>query len=282
MNLDRSVSVERFPRPGETIIGSDVRVDNGGKGANQAVAAARLGAAVRMIGAVGDDADGTRLRAGLESEGIDAEALLVAALPTGAAFITVDGGGENSIVVAPGANHALTSDDVAHAWGRAPDVTLAQLEVPAAAVLAAMQRPARLRVLNPAPGRPLDEALLASVDVIVPNRVELATIVGGAALADLNAVAGAARELGVTSVVVTLGGEGALVVEGKTVVQVPAIDVPVVDTTAAGDSFCGALAVALGSGKDIEAAVEFAVACAAFTVQRRGAQASLPRLADIT
>ncbi len=282
LNVDRSVAVPHFPKPGETVLGYDLRIDNGGKGANQAVAAARLGAQVAMVGAVGADADGTRLRQALAEEGIDVTGVSTTGVSTGAAFITIDDRGENSIVVASGANAALSAESVAAAgWALArADIVLAQLEIPLAAVAAAARAAGGLFMLNPAPAPTSLGEVVGLIDVLVPNRGELTAIVGRE-VGSLDDIASAVHALEVPLVVVTLGADGCLVVTEDQAAHVPAIEAPVVDTTAAGDSFCGALAVALAGGAAPVEAAQFAATCAAWTVGRRGAQAALPRSEDI-
>lgn len=304
INLDLSVTVERFPEAGETVLGGSVLHGGGGKGANQAVAAARLGRRVAMVGRVGDDAAGPSLRAALEAEGIDVGSVLVSeGQASGLAIIEVDADGENRIVVAPGANATVSVADLEAAAplvAEAP-VILTQMEVPlgVVAALASMPRSGRL-VVNPAPATPGYQAV--GVDIIVPNRSELAWLLadGGAVDGDPGPVTEAGsvdeavdqvlaladRAAGLEAAVVTLGGDGALVVDGlrsdsHRVVVVPAVPVEVVDTTAAGDSFCAGLADAICLGADVEEAVRWAVKVAAVTVTRRGAQASLPSRSDV-
>jgi ribokinase len=271
INLDVVVAVERHPRPGETVIGGDRRELPGGKGANQAVAAARLGARVAMVGRVGDDAAGARLRDGLAAEGVAVEHVAVDHdAPTGMALIAVDAGGENTIVVSPGANARVGPEDVERARDVLAEaaVTLIQHEIPPEAVRAAIAAAGGLVILNPAPAR----ALVASVDVLVPNRGELEALAGRSG--DPAQLAGALPDA--RAVVVTLGADGALVVEGDRATTVAAPSVRAVDTTGAGDAFCGALAQALAGGAALAEAVEWAVAAAGLSVTREGAQGGLP------
>jgi ribokinase len=276
INLDVVVGVDRHPVPGETVVGGDRKELPGGKGANQAVAAARLGATVRFVGRVGDDDAGRRLRDGLAAEQVDVAHVLVdPEAPTGMALIAVDGAGENTIVVSPGANARVSAADV----GAARDVlavaavTLVQHEVSESAVAAAIAGAGGTVVLNPAPARPI----VAPVDVLVPNRGELEALAGRAGdPVDLARGLDAAR-----AVVVTLGAEGAVVVEGERVERVPAPRVDAVDTTGAGDAFCGALAQALDGGADLVEAARWAARAAAASVTRPGAQGGLPRRADL-
>jgi len=284
LNLDLVVRVARPPGPGETVTGSDVFRNPGGKGANQAVAAARLGRRVAMVGCVGDDAAGRELLGSLADAEVDtARVRVVDGVPSGTAFITVGDDGENQIVVSPGANARLTAADVAAAGAAlaAAAVTLLQLEVPLEAVAAAAGAAGGRVVLNPAPVRDLPEDLLAKVDVLVPNRVELAQLAGAGVPETVEDAATLAGRLPARAVVVTLGGDGALVVEDGRVGHVPAVPVRPVDTTAAGDAFCGGLADALAGGAGLQEAARRAVRVAAAACLRPGAQASLPTPADL-
>jgi len=272
--------VDRLPSPGETVSGHDLRHDQGGKGANQAVAAARLGAETAMIGCVGDDEAGTGATSALAGEGIDVSGLTVAAgHPTGQAFISVDSLGENSIVVVDGANGLLTPDRVRLESARiaSAGVLLCQLEVPISAVTAAAELAKGIVVLNPAPARQLPHDLLTRADVVVPNAGELATLAGAEALpTTIDEITALVRLAGLDRAVVTLGARGALVVDGDRSLMIEAVPVDVVDTTAAGDAFCGALAVALSEGRSLEDAARWAAAAGAGAASVRGAQASLP------
>jgi ribokinase len=285
LNLDYVVPVPRHPRPGETVLGGDLARHPGGKGANQAVAAARLDQPVAMVGRVGEDEPGRLLTATLADAGGDASGVQVTrGAPTGVALITVDEAGENAIVVSPGANARLSGADVAD---RAPllaraAVTLAQLEVPLEAVEAVARAAGGTLVLNPAPARDLPAELLAAVDLLVPNRGELALLAGAAPTDDLDELARLARSLqGPDAVIVTLGADGALLVDDTGVEHVPPVPVSAVDTTAAGDAFCGALADALVRGEPLGAAVRWANRAAAVTVTRAGAQPALPTRREV-
>jgi ribokinase len=277
INLDLVVTVERHPVPGETVIGGDRRELPGGKGANQAVAVARLGADVAMIGRVGGDVHGGRLRDHLAREGVGVEHVVIDEdASTGMALIAIDGTGENTIVVSPGANAHVGAGDVRAAADMLGDaaVTLLQHEVPASAVDAAIRAAGGKVVLNPAPAR----ALVGEVDVLVPNRGELAGITGRTN----GDPAALARSLDLAkAVVVTLGADGVLVVEGEREERIEAPRVHAVDSTGAGDAFCGALAQALADGADLVEAARWAVRVAAVSVTRVGAQSGLPRRADV-
>jgi ribokinase len=284
LNLDLVVRVARLPGPGETVSGDDVFRNPGGKGANQAVAAARLGRRVAMVGRVGDDDAGRELLESLEADAVDtSQVRVVAGVPSGIALITVSEDGENQIVVSPGANARLTPDDVGQAGAAlaAAAVTLLQLEVPLEAVAAAARAAGGTVVLNPAPVRDLPEELLAEVDVLVPNRVELAQLAGGAEPEKVAEATRLAGRLPARAVVVTLGADGCLVIVGGDTVHVPAVPVRAVDTTAAGDAFCGGLADALAGGATLEDAARRAVRVAAAACLRPGAQASLPTPGDL-
>ncbi|MCE2511823.1 MAG: ribokinase [Acidimicrobiia bacterium] len=290
-NLDLVVEVETVPVAGETVLGGDLRRIPGGKGANQAVAAARLGRRVAMLGRVGDDDAGTMLRAAMDSAGVDTASLLATEdTPSGTALISVGADGDNAIVVSPGANGRLSSADVESAAGvlGTAAVVLLQLEVPLEAVSAAVRCARGTVVLNPAPAPAgtLPAHLLDGVDVIVPNQTELATMAGHAGLSPIGGVdpetaVALVRGLPVAATVVTLGAAGAMVVTPVDATHVPAPEVVPVDTTAAGDAFCGALADALVGGADLVEATEWAVRVGAATTLRHGAQPSLPTRADI-
>ncbi len=287
LNLDLVVEVDRVPRAGETGLGGDLARYPGGKGANQAVASGRLGAATAMCGRVGDDEAGRILLDSLRSAGVDVAGVRTTpGAPSGTALIAVESTGDNAIVVSPGANARLGHDDVtttsavAHAG-----VVLVQLEIPIATVEAAAGVATGRVVLNPAPAPSagLPSTLLDAVDVLVPNEHELGLLAGVPLTADtdLADVATTARGLPVEQVVVTLGSRGALVVTSGRDEHVPAPVVEPVDTTAAGDSFCAALAGGLASGTDIVDAVAWAVRVGAATTLVAGAQPSLPTSGEV-
>ena len=286
LNIDTTVRVRSLPLPGETVLGTGHFSDTGGKGANQAVAAARLGRSAAMIGKVGDDDGGRRLVEVLTAAGTDVSGIVRSTSdPTGMAMITVDERGENTIVVSPGANGSLTPDDVDRASDRLQHavVTIAQLEVPIDAVARAALLTKGSFILNPAPAAALDHDLLRLVDVLVPNATELAFLASGDDPGSDIAAAGAlaARIIGPRSIVVTLGARGALVVDGATTTHVPAPAVQAIDPTAAGDSFCAGLADGLVRGLDLVSATRWAVLCGAVTVTRWGAQSALPDRSDV-
>jgi ribokinase len=319
LNMDLVSRVALLPRPGETVVGQSLQRLPGGKGLNQAVAAARMGAAVAMVGARGDDADGATLTALLAVEDIDARDLRVRdliAMPdahTGLAQVIVADDGENSIVVHGGANLTLTAEEVGAAFAvpssatsgpdgpspteppqaAAPRVALAQLESPLpaiAAFFAAARDAGAITILNPAPALPDALPLLADVDLVVLNETELEVFSAAAAQeagaegirfarpADAALVLLQGR---CQAVIVTLGAEGAWLVTGEDAVHFPAPAVTVVDTTGAGDCFCGVLAAGLAHGFDPEAAVERAVEAASLAVTRPGAAPAMPRASEL-
>jgi len=275
INIDLVVVAERLPAPGETVLGGRFEVHDGGKGANQAVAAARAGAEVTVIGAVGNDEHGARAVATLAAEGIDVEGIrIVDSEPTGVALIVVGPRGENQIAVAPGANATLSLTGVDLARLAAADVVLVSHEVPAAASLAAV-RAARRAILNPAPARALPAEVLAAGPILTPNEHELVVAIGNddtdAALDEL-----AARNAG--PVIVTQGAAGALLAHGDLRERHAGYPAPaVVDTTGAGDTFCGVLGAWLAAGADLGAAIDAANAAGSLSVRAAGARAGMPR-----
>jgi ribokinase len=283
-NVDFTVALARLPQPGETVTTGTLLVNHGGKGANQAVAARRLGAAVRLIGCVGDDASGREVRAALGGEGIGTAGLMTsAAAATGTALIVVDREGRNQIAVAPGANRALTLE---HVRARAEDFAWAEIvvvscEVPLNTVRAALETAhgrGLATILNPAPVPEANLDFLGLVEYLTPNAGEAARLSGlpGDDDAAIARAAAGLRRRGARCVVVTLGERGVLAYGEGEPRHVPAPSVAAVDTTAAGDAFNGALAVALSEGRELTAALRFANAAAAIACTRRGAQASLP------
>jgi ribokinase len=283
VNADLVVRIGRLPAPGETVSGGTFERHHGGKSANQAVAAARLGAQVAFSGAVGDDDLGADAVAALEREGIDCSGVKrLDDAPTGVALIIVDEAGENQIAVASGANARLDATMVRSAVAAGavttPRVVLLGLEVPDEAVLAGAQAGGRV-VLNPAPARPLPDELLDRGPILIPNAAEACALSGEAGT---EAAARALVERTGAPVVVTLGAHGALLVTpGEDPAHIAALSVDVVDTTGAGDAFTGALAAELAAGADINAAARFATAAAALSTQAAGAREGMPDRAAV-
>lgn len=288
-NTDMIIQLARIPRPGETILGGEFTSAAGGKGANQAVAAARAGGNVTFIARVGKDIFGEQASAGFRKDGINVNFVIAdKTAQSGVALIFVARGGENSIAVASGANAKLTPADVKRAARviRAAVVLVAQLETPLETVQAAAEMAANAGVkfiLNPAPARALPDALLKLVSVLTPNETE-AEILTGIKVTDEASAAKAANKLltrGVKTVILTLGSRGAFIADASGQQLVRGFKVKAVDTTAAGDTFNGALAVALAEGESLPNAVRFANAAAAISVTRLGAQPSAPKRLEI-
>ena len=284
-NTDLVVETGTLPAPGETVLGSDLLIAAGGKGANQAVAAARLGAEVTLVARLGRDMFGDRALAGFEAEGIATDHVVRdPSRPSGAALILVGERGENLIAVGQGANAALCEDDVeaAAAAIAGADFLLLQLEVPMAAVRRAARIARRAGVgviLDPAPAAELDAGMLELVTYLTPNESE-ARILTGVEVADAASARRAGeilRRRGAANVLLTLGAAGAVACTAAGTLEVPGRAVEAVDATAAGDAWNGALACSLAAGRPLERAVEFASAAAALSVTRRGAQPSMPR-----
>lgn len=289
LNMDLIALSPRIPQPGETIIGKRFHTAPGGKGANQAVAAANLGAQVSMVGSVGEDAFADSLLENLASAGVDHKFVTrYQENATGVALIVVDDHGENSIVVASGANMHLEPADlkIAEDAIASADVLLLQLEVPLETVIQAAEMAQAHQVtvvLNPAPARTLPGELLRLVDFLIPNETETALLSGKpvSSQEEIEVAAESLRDLGVGNVILTLGERGALLTGASESHLYPAFKVNPVDTTAAGDAFMGAFAVALGEGKSIPDAILFGNAAGALATTRLGAQPSLPTRAEV-
>lgn len=285
LNMDLVLQVEHLPTPGETVLGGAYEAFPGGKGANQAVAAARLGGQVRMVGRVGEDAFGRALKAGLKREGVDVGGVLPTLGPSGVAFILVDPKGQNQIAVAPGANGRLLPQDLTEAAFQGIQVVLLQLEIPLETALRALSlgRAAGARtLLNAAPARPLPPEAWAQTDLLLVNEGEGAALLGADPPRTPEEALALARRLRAQGpgVVLTLGAQGVVwALEGEG--HLPAFPVQAVDTTAAGDAFAGALAVALDEGWPWAEALRFACAAGALAAARTGAQPSLPRRAEV-
>ena len=279
INMDLVVRTERHPQPGETVLGSQFQTFPGGKGANQAVAAARAGGKVKMIGRIGTDAFGDTLQAGLENNKVDTTCVVrTAEAASGVALITLDMEGQNTIVVAAGANGLLSPQDIREFSPvfEGASVLILQLEIPletAAKAMALAKFHGVKVILNPAPAQNLSGSLLSQVDYLIPNQYELALLTG---MSVVSLAADALQSLGTGAVIVTLGGDGVLVYKGSENYHLESHVVPVVDTVAAGDAFVGAFAVAISEGKSLREAAEWGNAAGAISVTRQGAQPSLP------
>lgn len=288
-NTDMVIKASHLPQPGETILGGTFFMSAGGKGANQAVAAARLGASVVFIAKTGFDIFGKQSVELFEKEGIDTSSVMRDRIePSGVALITVDDHGENCIVVAPGANAALSPQDIDEAKEKFENAALIlmQLEIPTdtvehVATIAAMK--GTKLILNPAPAAKLSNELLSKVSIITPNQKEAEMLTGIRVIDDVSAKQAALvlQQKGIETVIITMGSAGAFLLDGNKSSMVPGHKVKVVDTTAAGDVFSGALAVALCEGKTMEDAVAFACKAAAVSVTRLGAQASAPHRSEL-
>jgi ribokinase len=288
-NTDMVVTLPHLPVPGETVLGGTFAMVQGGKGANQAVAAARAGGAVAFIGRVGEDPFGVQARAALENASVNVEFLETdTGSPSGVALIVVDARGENAIAVAPGANGNVTPADVRRAQVviASSDILVAQLEVPLDSIRAAVSIAASAGVpvvLNPAPALPLDDSLLHEISIITPNEHEASLLAGSAVHDDAGVVCAAEtlRHRGVKTVIITLGPRGVYFADDTHKEWIPSFHVQAIDTTAAGDVFTGAFAVAYAEGQSPLEACRFACAAAAISVTRPGAQPSAPHRVEI-
>jgi ribokinase len=294
LNMDFVVAVDRLPSPGETVLGRDFQMIPGGKGANQACAAAKIGgksSIVRMVGRVGYDVFADHLRASLSAAGVDVSAVhATRSSPTGVALIWVESSGQNSIVVASGANHALAASEVESMRNsfRGAQFVLFQLESPIATVAAALRiarEEGARTILDPAPAQRLSPEMLAHVDILTPNEAEASVLLGlppgRVSVSDAPALARSLRALGPRAVVLKLGDRGCFYLDDQTELHCAGFSVTARDTTAAGDVFNAALAVALAEGRTIADALRFANASAAISVTRVGAQASVPGRAEV-
>ena len=288
LNMDLVVNVDTMPKPGQTIIGSNFKEVPGGKGANQAVAMARLNGNVSMIGKVGEDGFGQTLINSLKNDKVDTTYIQTSKGATGVALITVDKNAQNSIVVSPGANFEVKEDDIDNNIEaiKNSDIVVLQLETPLNTIKYALNKAKELNkytILNPAPAVKLDDEIIKNVDLLTPNETEL-EIISGVSIEteeDIQKAAQIMIEKGVKELIVTLGSKGSLYIKKKKSMFKKAYKVEAVDTTAAGDSYTGALAVALSQDKNIEDAMDFASKVGALSVLKEGAQSSLPTLEDV-
>lgn len=284
MNMDMVVKTSHIPQPGETVLGGTFFMNPGGKGANQAIAVARLGGEGAFIGKIGNDVFGKRSSQLFDEEGVDTKGMLLDQdTPSGIALITVDNEGENSIVVAPGANALLSPKDVEMAFSEYSDckIILVQLEIPMETVEFTVRYAQKKKievVLNPAPANEDIKRFFHLIDIITPN-INEAEMLSGIKIDNMATAKRAAEiihEQGVKNVIITLGKKGAVLLENGLFHHIPAPDVETVDSTAAGDVFNGALTVALSEGKTLTDAISFACDAAAIAVTRLGAQSSIP------
>jgi len=288
INLDMVVFSERFPQPGETVIGKTLQTFPGGKGANQAVAAARLGGDVQMIGNIGEDSSGEALLQNLKSNKVNTSKIRKVNSPTGTALITVDSEGQNTIVVIPGANASLTKKGLDSLKGtiKNANILILQLEIPLEIVVYAIEIAHQYGVtilLNPAPATNIPAEILNKVTYLIPNESELASLSGLPTNSD-EEIQTAVNKLfskGCKQIILTRGKSGAFYLSPQHKISSPPFQVPVVDTTAAGDAFIGAFAVALANGLDLQTALLRANAAGALTVTKAGAQSSLPTLEEL-
>ena len=286
-NTDMTVRSATLPKPGETVLGGDFRMGPGGKGANQAVAARLLGGEVTFVCKLGRDMSGEGASKHYESCGLDTSKILWSDKPSGVALITVDSKAENSIVVASGANADMTVTDIDSVADiiKSSGILLLQLEIPMDTVVHAAEIAYNAGVqvvLNPAPAAVLPAELLKCVSILIPNETE-ASAISGIDINNFETAAAAAERLkgmGVREVIITMGSRGSVVCDGDCTF-VPAVKVNAVDTTAAGDTFCGGVCVALSEGKDLLEAVKFATAASSIAVQRPGAQDSIPNRCEV-
>ena len=288
LNMDLVVNVDTMPKPGQTIIGSNFKEVPGGKGANQAVAMARLNGNVSMIGKVGEDGFGQTLINSLKNDKVDTTYIQTSKGATGVALITVDKNAQNSIVVSQGANFEVKEDDIDNNIEaiKNSDIVVLQLETPLNTIKYALNKAKELNkytILNPAPAVKLDDEIIKNVDLLTPNETEL-EIISGVSIEteeDIQKAAQIMIEKGVKELIVTLGSKGSLYINKEKSMFKKAYKVEAVDTTAAGDSYTGALAVALSQDKNIEDAMDFASKVGALSVLKEGAQSSLPTLEDV-
>ena len=288
LNMDLVVNVDEMPKKGQTLIGSSFKEVPGGKGANQAVAIARLGGDINMIGKVGSDSFGKTLIEQLKNDNVDTEYVQIENCASGVAMITVDKNAENSIVVAPGANFKVLEEDIDKCIDgiKKSDIVVLQLETPLNTIKYALEKSKELgkyTILNPAPAVKLGDEIIRNVDLLTPNETEL-EILSGVKIEtedDIKKAAHVMIEKGVKELIVTLGSKGSLYINEETMNFKKSYKVEAIDTTAAGDSYTGALAVAFSKNESIEEAMDFASKVGALSVMKEGAQTSLPTLEDV-
>ena len=283
-NIDLVASVKHLPVSGETVLGNSFTKTPGGKGANQAVAASKLGGDVSFVGCIGSDQEGEILRSSLENANVNCDFLIShPEASTGNAMIGVDAEGNNSIIVNPGANGALAQEDIlaAEEIVESSQVVLMQLEIPTRCLEIAVEMANEIIILNPAPVVDISKGLLEKVDVLIPNRIELARLSGKEAFNSLDEVEAAAKSLDIQTVIVTLGSEGALLVSGDQTELVSSPVVESVDTTGAGDAFCGSVAESLSRGLSFLESVEHSVTAGALSTTTYGAQISMPTRSEV-
>ena len=288
LNMDLVVNVDEMPKKGQTLIGSSFKEVPGGKGANQAVAIARLGGDINMIGKVGSDSFGKTLIEQLKNDNVDTEYVQIENCASGVAMITVDKNAENSIVVAPGANFRVLEEDIDKCIDgiKKSDIVVLQLETPLNTIKYALEKSKELgkyTILNPAPAVKLGDEIIRNVDLLTPNETEL-EILSGVKIENEDDIKKAAHvmiEKGVKELIVTLGSKGSLYINEETMNFKKSYKVEAIDTTAAGDSYTGALAVAFSKNETIEEAMDFASKVGALSVMKEGAQTSLPTLEDV-
>jgi len=288
LNMDLVVNVDEMPKKGQTLIGENFKEVPGGKGANQAVAIAKLGGDVSMIGKVGNDGFGQTLINALKANNVKTDYIQIENCSSGVAMITVDKNAENSIVVAPGANFRVLREDIDKCIDsiKQSDIVVVQLETPLDTIKYALQESKQLdkyTILNPAPAAKLDEDIIKNVDLLTPNETEL-EILSGVKIENEEDIIKAGQVMiqkGVKQLIVTLGSKGSLYIDKDNVKFKESYKVDAIDTTAAGDSYTGALSVALSQDKDIQEAMDFASKVGALCVMKEGAQTSLPTIQDV-
>lgn len=288
LNMDLVVNVDEMPKKGQTLIGSNFKEVPGGKGANQAVAIARLGGDINMIGKVGDDGFGKTLIHQLKTDNVDTQHVQIENCSSGIAMITVDKNAENSIVVAPGANFRVLEEDIDKCIDgiKESDIVVLQLETPLNTIKYALEKSKELdkyTILNPAPAVKLDDEIIKNVDLLTPNETEL-EILSGVKIKneeDIKKAAHVMIEKGVKELIVTLGSKGSLYINKEDIKFKKSYKVDAIDTTAAGDSYTGALAVAFSKEQSVDEAMDFASKVGALTVMKEGAQTSLPKLQEV-